>query len=156
MLTLRGPRTAGLMRQSSRIQRMFGVSIAVICTTCLSAVDSLPPPGPSASGFPEQYVSRDASSGVVRVWKRLYRYVDVHGNNPDPGLKLLQPKDGIALAYTSAGPAIKPGTELTPMELLRSGLQHKPSACWATGISGFLLCAAPQAEQHVYASADEL
>ena len=138
MYDCKAPESAkcGFVKHGFRQCRVLQASMSLIIAsgTCLSAA-SPPQSGPDDSGFPEQYVSHEAPSGIDRIWKRVYSYMDVYRNNPDPGLALLQPNDGIALAYTSAGPAMKPGSELTPMQLLRAVVQQKPVP---TGQPGYL------------------
>lgn len=104
--------------------------IIAIClpSTVLADLRVLDMASVDKDGFPETITTNGGSQGATIIWRRMYRYADVYGNNPDVALTtgrfLLTHTDGVAIVYTAAGPSMKPGTELTPNEVLRTLIDH--------------------------------
>jgi hypothetical protein len=124
---------------------IVGRTLALLCVILVggrasSANGATDSAEPAPSAFPEEYVEHNASTGADVTWKRFYNFADVNHNRPDPGYKFTQSPDGPALIYTTAGPSMKPGTEMSPsafvraqirQELVPSGQPGTPSAYYA-------------------------
>jgi hypothetical protein len=107
------------------VRRILAVIVVLLWGHVGGAVGAPNSAEEAPSAFPEEYVEHNASTGADITWKRLYNFVDVNHNRPDPGYGFTRSPDAPVLIYTSAGPSMKPGMEMSPAALVRAQIRQE-------------------------------